>query len=183
MYKIITGVFRYIAVLALTFAATANIAAGSDTGMDVVAMGGGAIDSVTFQSGMIEDVTFTFFAGYDKDRKPEGSFHFKRGYTGESTTGKISAVLSTEISSIETEFDDEKGCPSLTMTGIAKLIAHWRNKPALGEKFTLKVWDCDGYSDATDMIWFEIRRPNDNVRPGLTLLEPAMVLKGNILIQ
>ena len=179
MYRITTGIFRSLAVLAFAFSAAPNIATGGNTGMDVLAMGGGSIDSVTFQTGTIEDISFSFFAGYDKDGNPDGSFHFKRGYAN----GGISAILSTEITNIEKAFDSEKECPLITMTGIAKLIPNWAPKPAQGQKFILKVWDCDSSSNATDMIWFEVRRSNDSLRRGLSLLEPAMSLKGNILIQ
>ena len=186
MYRTMRSVFSCMAVLFLAVAGTDNVAAASDRGMIPVAMGGGSVVEATFQGGAEEEVTFSFFAGYEKDGNPAGSFHFRRAYPD----GKVSVVLSTEITGIEPVIvDEENGCSVMSMTGIAKLIPGWKTdtprNPRQGQQFTLVVEDCDGYSDdtVTDMIWFEVRYPNGNVRPGLSLEEHLFAVNGNIQIQ
>ena len=177
MYSKIRDILRWVAALFLALATTATIAVGNGTGMTPLAMGGGSVEDAIFQGGAEEEVTFSFFAGYDRNGNYEGSFHFRRGYPD----GGVSVVLSTEITNIVIDMDD--GCQVMTMDGIAKLIPNWAPKPAPGQKFTLFVWDCDSYGGAPDMIWFEVKRPNDNLRPGLSLEERPFIVKGNILIQ
>ena len=186
MYRTIKYIFRWIAILFLAVGGTGSIAAGNGTGMTPVAMGGGSIEDAVFQSGAEEEVTFSFFAAFDNDGNPEGSFHFRRGYPD----GKVSVVLSTEITGIVVQDPpDQTGCAVMEMTGIAKLIPSWKTatprNPRQDQQFTLDVEDCDGYSDetGTDMIWFEVKNAGGGVRPGLSLQDHLFAVKGNILIR
>ena len=184
MCRTIRWISRSMALLLLAVAGTGNVIAGNGMGMTPVAMGGGSIEDSKFQSGAEEAVTFSFFAGYDKDGNPAGSFHFRRG----NTNGKVDVVLSTEITDIEADLDDN-GCAAVEMTGIAKLIPRWKTdtprNPRQQQLFTLVVEDCSNYSNETDtdMIWFEVKYPNGNVRRGLSLEEHLFAIKGNILIR
>lgn len=185
MYRTIKVLFLWIAALFLAVAGTSNIAVGNGMGMVPLAMGGGSIEDAIFQSGAEAEVTFSFFAGYDSKGNYEGSFHFRRG----TLNGKVDVVLSTEITDIEADVDEYNGCAVMTMTGIAKYIPRWRTdtprNPRQEQQFTLIVEDCDSYSDETDTdtIWFEVKYPGGNVRPGLSLEEHLFAVKGNILIQ
>lgn len=185
MYRIITVVFRYLAVLVITFASTASIAVGGNEGVTVLGMGGGSIEEATFVSGVQKEVTFSFFAGFDNQGNPQGSFHFRSG----SQNGKVDVVLSTEITDIQAEpADEENDCAAIKMTGIAKFVPRWKTEPPRNPRqaqlFTLIVQDCDSYSDepVTDMIWFEVKNSGGGVRPGLSL-EDLFAVKGNILIR
>jgi hypothetical protein len=169
-----------VAVMVLVFlmvAGAANIAEGQDFthGTIAVAMGGGSVEDVAFEGGAFGDATFSFFVGYDKMGNLKGSFFVKRVFLASG----VRAAISTEITDLRVQQGD---CTWVTMSGIAKFKATWVPKPLPDHTFTLEAWDCDSLDDGVDMIWFEVRRPNGNTRPALSLEAPTALDGGNVMI-
>ncbi|MEJ2695982.1 MAG: hypothetical protein P8013_04975 [Candidatus Sulfobium sp.] len=158
-------------------AATADIAEGKDFthGTVVVAMGGGSIEDVAFQTGQSGDATFSFFVGYDKMGNLKGSFFVKRVFLASGAR----AAISTEITDLAVQQGD---CTWVTMSGVARFKATWVPKPVPDHTFTLEAWNCDSLDDGVDMIWFEVRRPNGSSRPALSLEAPTALNGGNVMI-
>jgi len=174
------NVLGLAAVASLLVAGTTVPAIAGDPGMVVLAMGGGSIEGALFNPNapLEADATFSLVAGYDNNGRLKGHFAFKRVYPGQG----VRAVISSEITELAWGFDE---CPWLDMSGVMTLHATWVNKPIRPQYFTVRAWDCEGVGDALDMIWFATYRDeaHTNVRPALTLAEPADVSRGNIMIR
>lgn len=167
-------------VVTLLAAGVAASAGAGDSGMVVLAMGGGAIRDALFNpnSPIEDDATFSLHAGYDRNGEFKGHFSFKRVFPGQG----VRAVISSEITELDWGFDE---CPWILMSGVMTLHATWVNHPIRPEYFTVQAWDCDGVDDAPDMIWFATYRDEarTNMRPALTLVEPAELTGGSIMIR
>jgi hypothetical protein len=155
------------------FAGTAAVSEAGDGGTTVVAVGGGSVEDAWFQTGVMGDATFSFFAAYDKHGELKGSFFSKRVFPG----GGARATMSTEITNLEVEQGE---CAWMRMEGVAMFKATWVGKPLPDHTFTLEALDCDGQDN--DMVWFEVRRPNGNSRGAVSLADFTEVEGGSIMI-
>jgi len=173
-------VLRLAAMVSLLLVGAAVPAIAGDPGMVVLATGGGSIDDALFNPYVPTeaDATFSLHAGYDKNGELKGHFSFKRVYPGVG----VRAVISSEITELEWGFDE---CPWVEMSGVMTLHATWVNKPIRPEYFTVRAWDCEGVDDSRDFIWFATYRDQarTDMRPALTLFEPAELSGGNIMIR
>jgi len=171
---------RALVAASLLAAAAAATATAGEPGMVVLVSGGGAIRDALFNPNtpIESDATFSLHAGYDKDGKLKGHFTFKRVFPGQG----VRAVISSEVTELDWGFDE---CPWVAMSGVITLHATWVSAPIRPEYFTLQAWDCDGVDDAPDRIWFATYRDEalTNMRPALTLAEPAEISGGGITIR
>ncbi len=163
----------------LALGAAASTTAG-DPGTVVLVFGGGVIRDALFNpyTPIEDDATFSLHAGYDKNGDLKGHFSFKRVFPGQG----VRAVISSEITELDWGFDE---CPWVAVSGVMTLHATWTNKPIRPEYFTVQAWDCEGVDDAPDLIWFATYRDEarTNMRPALTLAEPAELSGGSIVIR
>jgi hypothetical protein len=167
--------------------------------MVVLGMGGGSLKGAVFNNeptaenpnAHYGDATFSFFAGFDKRGNLKGSVFFKRLYPGrlyESGRSGTRAVVSTEITALDWGFDDD--CPWVRMEGLATFHFTWGSKPVRDHNFAVEVWDCDAVGEGPDVIWFQLRRPDDpgppvvpgTERPAVTLKNDTELTGGNIMI-
>ncbi len=144
-------------------------------GTTVVAVGGGSVEGLfNPYEPILAEATFSFFAGTHKNGDYKGNFVLKRVFTGDGVRG----VKSTEITFVEVGEDDTGRW--VIMEGIADLMATWTSNRPPGHLFRLQAWDGN---DGFDMIWFEVRRPDDSIRPALTLVGITELKGGNIMIR
>jgi hypothetical protein len=173
--KVSFALLTLAAICLFTFSAA--IEAGKP-GMVVLGNGGGSVRDARLDKELevrTADFTFSFFAGVDKHDEFKGSFHFMRKYPD----GGVSSGVSTEITGLEWETDDE--CRWVAMSGVMTLHAVWAAKPLRGHEFTMTAWDCD---DGSDLIWFKIYRPDAGAeRWAMSLYEPTYLTGGNINIR
>ncbi|MBT8053787.1 MAG: hypothetical protein HKN57_08450 [Xanthomonadales bacterium] len=173
--KVSFSLLTLAAIGLLAFSTPINAGA---PGMVVLGNGGGSIEDARLDNEFelrTADFTFSFFAGLNKHGELKGSFHFKKKYPD----GGVSVGVSTEITEFEWEPSDE--CRWVTMDGMMTLHASWAAKPLRGHEFTVTAWDCN---DDTDLIWFQIYRPNGGAeRWAMSLFEPADITGGNINIR
>lgn len=177
--------FTCILMLAL-FLVSVPMTEAKERGAVPLGAGGGAVRDALFNSGE-GDATFSFYAGYDRNGEPTGSFMLKRVYPGKG----VRAVVSKEITHVETGFDV---CPYVKMAGRTALHAWWVVYPQeRREYFFLQAWDCEGINDLADKVWFGVYRELDPLddRPQLTLestspdegnYESVELTRGNINI-
>ncbi|MEJ2314765.1 MAG: hypothetical protein P8Y85_08370, partial [Nitrospirota bacterium] len=171
------GTSLVVSMVLMVFAitGTAAVSEAGDGGTTVVAVGGGSVEDAWFQTGVMGDATFSFFAAYDKHGELKGSFFSKRVFPG----GGARATMSTEITNLEVEQGE---CAWMMMEGVATFKATWVAKPIPDHTFTLEALDCDGQDDGADMVWFEVRRPNGNSRGAVSLDDFTEVDGGSIMI-
>lgn len=159
------------------FAALLNEVAGPQAMhvQNVVAVGGGSVEALfNPNSPILAKANFSFFASYDKNGEPKGNFVLKRVFTGDGVRG----VKSTEIMYVDVG-EDSIG-RYVIMEGIADWEATWTNARPPDHTFRLQAWDIE---DGIDMIWFEVRRPNESLRPAATLVDNSELRNGNIMVR
>ena len=159
------------------FAALLNQVAGPEStrGTNVVAVGGGSVEALfNPNSPILDRANFSFFAGYDKNGDYKGNFVLKRVFPADGVRG----VKSTEITYVEVG-EDSIG-RYVIMEGIADWAATWTSARPPGHLFSLQAWDID---DGIDMIWFEVQRPDQSLRPAVTLVDNSELRGGNIMIR
>ena len=157
------------------FAALLNQVAGPEAmnGTNIVAVGGGSIEA-EFANGVIDNATFSFFAGWDKNDQEIGNFVFTREFPGSG----VMRVKSTGIDNVWVG-EDEFG-RWVIVEGYAIWMPPWNNNKVPNYTFRLQAWDVE---DGIDMIWFEATGPLGAVRPPATLVDKTELKGGNIMVR
>jgi len=140
---------------------------------NVVAVGGGSIEA-EFANGVIDNATFSFFAGWNRIDQEIGNFVLTREFPGSG----VGRIKSTGIDNVWVG-EDESG-RWVVVEGYAIWMPPWNNNKVPDYTFRLQAWDVD---DGIDMIWFEAKGPLGAVRAVASLAAGTELKSGNIMVR